>query len=73
MQLHLALDLIHHFVGRIDMELAAIFAAARHERERFRFLPKHAHALAFIAELTRLVRQIHDRHFGHVFGPRSNA
>jgi CRP-like cAMP-binding protein len=45
-QPHLAAQHVHHLVGRVDVELAAIFAAARDESQRLGFLPQHVHAFA---------------------------
>jgi hypothetical protein len=58
MQAHVPANHQHDFVARIDMKLRAVFAAARHEGERFWPLPQDAHALA-------AGEKIDDRHGQH--------
>src|SRR5262245_28174612 len=59
---HRAGDLVHELVARVDVELAAVVAAARHERERLLLLPEDLHLLAALSEGAGGGPQIDDRH-----------
>jgi len=65
MQAHLAFDHVHGFVARVDVKLAAVFAAAGDEGEGVVVLPQNSDTLAALCKLLRDFCEIDDRHGYH--------
>src|SRR5258705_93817 len=55
------------------MKLRAVFATARHERERLRLLPEHADPLAPRSELAATFEQVDDGHGEHGMIPPTGS
>ena len=62
-QVHLARDHVHDLGARVDVELAAVFAAAGDEEQGFRLLPQHMHPTAGLGKLAGDGVQIAYRHW----------
>ena len=66
---HLPLDHVHHLVAGVDVELAAVVAAARDEGQGFRFLPQHVYLLLRLRQFLTSLQQVDDRHLVHGRSP----
>jgi hypothetical protein len=65
MQAHFALDDVHGLVARVDVKLAAVFAAAGDEAKRVRTLPQHGNMAAGLGKLSAAFHEIYDGHGKH--------